>query len=119
MYLAINGQEIAAYPSSFQVTVLDLDNAETTARTADGTLARDRISVKRQIEINWPPLKSEPLSALLQSIGDTFFNLEYPDPVSGQQETRTFYAGNRVTPVAITRNGITWWSGLQVTLTEQ
>jgi len=119
MYFAINGEELPIYPSEFSVSVMDLDDAETTTRTADGTLSRDRITVKRQMEISWPPMTWDKLSAILQAMGDEFFEFTYPDSMSGQIETRIVYAGNRKAPVLFTRNGVTLWQGLQVTLTEQ
>lgn len=119
MYIAINGTEIPRYPNKFVVRVMDLDDGETTTRTADGTLTRDRIAVKRQIEATWPALRWEELSALLQLMQDEFVYVTYPDPMNGQEETKLFYAGDRSSPVAIERNGVMWWEGLEVTLTEQ
>jgi len=119
VYLAINGNEIPVYPNKFQVSVMDLDDAESTMRTADGTLSRDRIAVKRQIEMSWPAIRWEQLSALLSMMADEFFQFTYPDPMSGQQETRTMYVGNRQAPLAIQKNGVYWWQDLQLTLTEQ
>lgn len=119
MYLAIDGVEIAAYPIEFQAKVMDLDNAETTVRTADGTLSRDRITVKRQIEISWNALQWEDVSAILQAMSGQFFELTYPDPMTGQQETKSFYVGDRQAPIAINKNGVYWWGGLQMTLTEK
>lgn len=119
MLLKINTVEIASYPSSFSVSVMDLDDAESTTRTADGTLTRDRITVKRQIEMSWPALTWENLSAILTAMQDEFFDFYYPDPMTGSYETRTMYVGNRQAPIAIEKNGIIWWSGLQLTLTEE
>lgn len=119
MYLAINGVEPPVYPAEMQVTIMDLDNGETTTRTADGTLSRDRIAVKRQIQMSWNALKWEDLSAIMQAMEAPFFEFTYPDSMSGQQETRVFYVGNREAPIAFSRNGVTWWKGLQLTLTEQ
>lgn len=119
MYIAIDGTEIAIYPSSMTVTVMDLDDGETTTRTADGLLTRDRIAVKRQIELAFPHLEWATLSVLMQSMSDEFFEVTYPDPYTGQEETKTFYVGNRAAPVAFYRNDVMWWQGLTLTLTEQ
>lgn len=119
MIIRINGAEIAAYPKEFTVTTLDIDNSESTVRTADGTLNRDRVAVKRQIEMTWSALDWETISALLQSIKDVFFDLYYPDPMDGTYATRTFYVGNRPTPFAMNKNGTIMWNGLKVTLTEK
>ena len=119
MLIKINGTEIAAYPTEFSVTPLDLDNADSTTRTAYGTLNRDRIAVKRQIEMTWGVLEWPTISSLLQSMSGVFFDLYYPDPMEGDYVTRTFYVGNRPTPFALNKNGTILWSGLKVTLTQK
>lgn len=119
MQFLINGVPVPVNPSKFTAKVMDLDNAETTTRTADGTLRRDRIATKRAIEVEWPPLKWDDLSTILSAMSGEFFEFTYPDPMSGQIETRTVYAGDRSTPIAIIKNGVVLWDGLQVTLTEQ
>lgn len=118
MLLKINGVEIASKPNKFIVTILDLDDADSTSRTADGTLTRDRIAVKRQVQMSFPALKWSVLSELMQSMADESFEFYYPDSVSGQYETRTMYVGNRESPVAKERNGEIIWSGVELTLTE-
>ena len=118
MQLKINNINVAA-PSEFSVTVLDLDNGESTVRTADGTLNRDRIAVKRQLDITWPPLKWSDTSTLLQAMSGVFFEVYYPDPMTGQYVTKTFYAGNRPAPVAIVKDSEIYWGGLKVTLIER
>jgi hypothetical protein len=118
MQLKINNINVAS-PSEFSVTVLDLDNGESTVRTADGTLNRDRIAVKRQLDITWPPLKWSDTSTLLQAMSGVFFEVYYPDPMTGQYVTKTFYAGNRPAPVAIVKDSEIYWGGLKVTLIER
>lgn len=119
MLIKIDNVEIAAYPAEFSVTTLDMDNADSTVRTADGTLNRDRVTVKRQIEASWWVLDWAAMSALLQQMSGVFFDLYYPDPMDGTYATRTFYVGNRPTPFALNKNGTILWSGLKVTLTEK
>lgn len=118
MQIKINNIEIAT-PSEFSVTVSDLDNGESSVRTADGTLNRDRIAVKRQLDITWPPLKWSDTSTLLQAMSGVFFEVYYPDPMTGQYVTKTFYAGNRPAPVAIVKDSEIYWGGLKVTLIER
>jgi hypothetical protein len=119
MDLKVNGVDIAAYPKEFAVTALDLDDGEATVRTADGTLNRDRVTVKRQIDMTFAALKWSAMAALLQSMADTFFDLYYPDPMEGTYVTKTFYVGNRPCPAAIFRDNDIYWSGLKITLTER
>jgi hypothetical protein len=118
MILKINGTNIAAKPKEFTVTVMDIDS-ENTTRTANGTLTRDRVAVKRQIEITFPALKMSEIAQLLQSISNAFFEVFYPDPMEGTYVTKTFYVGNRPCPVAIERNGVLLWDGLKINLTER
>lgn len=118
MLLKINGNEIAAYPSEYTVTILDLDDADTTGRTADGMLHRDRVAVKRQVEMTFAALPQSQISALLQSMSATFFDFTFLDPMDGEK-TITVYVGNRPAPMAIEKNGVTWWAGLKLTLTER
>lgn len=120
MLLRINGQEIAAYPLEFSVTVMDLDDADSTTRTADGTLNRDRVAVKRQMELTFNPLPWATMSKLLRQMRDSFFQFYYPDPMTGNYETKMVYVGNRPAPVAITYDdGSIWWGELSITLTER
>lgn len=118
MLIKINGVEIAKYPKEFTVTAVDIDG-ESTKRTSDGTLLRDRIAVKRQIEMTWNALKWSEVSSILQAMSAVFFDVYYPDPVTGKYETKTFYAGNRPCPMAISRNSELYWTGLKITLTEK
>lgn len=117
--ITINGVDIAAAPSVFQVTLLDLDDAEASVRTADGTMNRDRIAVKRKIEMSWGPTSPSETSQILQAIQNEFFECTYPDPMTGQMETKTFYVGDRVAPFAVQRDGEIYWTGLKLTLTER
>ncbi len=120
MEIKINDVEIAVYPSEFSVTTLDLDDGESTVRTADGTLNRDRVAVKRQLELSWGMLTWPEISSILQAISPIFFDVSYPDPMIGAQATKTFYAGNRPAPFALKdSSGNVMWSGLKVTLIER
>lgn len=119
MIIKINGQEIAAYPATFLVTTLDLDDGETSVRTADGTLNRDRITVKRKIEMSFGGLEWGKVSAILQSIQDEFFEVYYPDPMTGRYETKTFYSGDRPATIAVAREDTIIWEGLKLSLIER
>lgn len=119
MLIKIDGVEIAAYPTEFSVTVLDLDNADSTTRSADGTLNRDRVAVKRQVDMTFSALEWTEISSLLQQMSPVFFNFYYPDPMEGAYSTRTFYVGNRPTPFAMNKGGTIVWNGLKMTLIEQ
>jgi len=119
MIIKINDTELPVYPSEFSVTVMDLDNSESTVRTADGGLNRDRIATKRKIDMTWPALTWTQVSTLLQSMSDVFFEVYFPDPMSGQYDTKTFYVSDRPVPVVIPKDGDILWGNVKVTLIER
>jgi hypothetical protein len=119
MLLKINEVEIAEYPSEFSVTTMDLDNGDSTTRSANGTLNRDRIAVKRQITMGWGLIEWSKLAKILQAMANMYFQLYYPDPMDGVYATKTFYVGDRPCPVAVEQNGKMYWLGVKVTLTER
>lgn len=119
MELQINYREIAEYPATFQVTILDLDDGDSSVRTSDGTLNRERITVKRQIDMTWNALPMDKISALLQSMDGVFFDFTYPDPMIGSYTTKKMYVGNRPSTIPFEKDGELWWNGLKITLTER
>lgn len=118
MRLKVNGALIKS-PSEFQVTILDLDDSDSSVRTADGTLNRDRITVKRQIDLSWNALRDFEISSILKAMDGVFFDFTYPDPMTGTELTKKMYVGNRPAPLGIEKNGVMWWTGLKITLTER
>lgn len=118
MELKVNGALIPS-PKEFKVTVLDIDNGETTVRTSDGTLNRDRVAVKRQVDLAWGILTWLEASIILQAISGVYFELYYPDPMAGAYITKTFYVGNRPSPVAFSKDGNIFWNDFSMTLTER
>lgn len=118
MELKVNGEVIVS-PSTFEPTIIDLDNGESTNRGADGTLNRDRIVVKRQINMAWGVLSNDEISSLLQAMSDVFFEFRYPDPMEGNYVTKTFYVGNRPCPALLEQDGKMLWNGLKITLIER
>jgi hypothetical protein len=117
--LKVDGVELVAKPKEFSVTPIDIDNGESTMRTADGTLNRDRVAVKRQIEMSFGVLKWAEMSSILQAMSGVFFEFYYPDPMDGLYATRTFYVGNRPAPFAVGEGEDIKWNGLKIVLTQQ
>ena len=78
MIIKIDGATIPRNPSEFSVDVMDLDDGSTTTRTVDGTLHRDRIAVKRKINMRWNALTWDVLSQLLEAVSP--FSSRYITP---------------------------------------
>lgn len=111
----INGVAIAS-PSAFEVSITDLDGE--TNRNANGDLIRDRIAVKRKINLEWPPLKQSDIQTLLTSVSSVFFTVSYPDPQQGII-TKTMYVGDRTAPALMYKNNEVYWSGLKMNFIEK
>lgn len=117
--LKINGTDIKD-PQTMQWDIADLDSEDGAGRNQKGELFRDRIAVKRQLTLTWPPLRSAEMAALLQAMEDTFFTLSYPDAYTGTRVEGTFYAGDRSAPMYRYDSENGWlWEGLSVTFMEK
>lgn len=115
--LKINGVAVAA-PKSFKVDVQDLDGEST--RNAKGELVRDRVAVKRTLNCEWAPLEMVEISKLLKAVKDIYFTVEYPDPMEGSLQTKTFYVGNRTAPMcSVGSAGQYLWQGLSMNFIEK
>ena len=113
--LKINGVVITT-PKSFEVSINDLDGESN--RNANGKMVRDRIAIKRKINLEWPPLNQSEMSTLLNAVSSVFFTVEFPDPQLGMV-TKTMYVGDRTTPAYQYTNGEAKWSGLKMNFIER
>jgi hypothetical protein len=110
--LQIDGVSITS-PKSLQVDIMDLDG--TTNRNAKGEIVRDRIAVKRKLSMEWPPLKDSEISVILKAVRNVFFQCTYPDPMEGTSQTKTFYVGDRSSPMY--KDGL--WESLKMDFVEK
>lgn len=113
--LLINGAAVVA-PKSFQVGIQDVDGE--TGRNANGDMVRDRITTKRKLECEWGALSQSEASQILNAVSGVFFSVSYPDPIEGQT-TKTFYVGDRTSPIYTFTNKFKPWSGLKFNLIER
>ena len=94
--LKINGVQIHE-PQEMMVRIQDVDFDS--GRTADGTMHRNRVNVKRKIELKFPPMSTQEISKVLKAVDGESFTVTYLDPYDGAEATRTFYSGDREAPV--------------------
>lgn len=113
--ISINGVVIAT-PKTFEVEISDLDGE--TNRNANGNLIRDRIAVKRKINLEWGPLTQKQISTLLSTVSSVFFTVTFPDPELGIV-TKTMYVGDRTAPAYQYVNGEVKWQGLKMNFIEK
>ena len=111
-------------PNKMKVNVQDIDSANTT-RSASGKMQRDRVAggagAKRKLELEWAGMNAAQVSQILQSIGDVFIKVEYPDTYTGKTRVGIFYSGDREAEMYgynLYNRGIVWKS-LKANLIEQ
>ena len=106
-------------PSELKWSLSDLD-ADGSGRNPNGDMFRDRVAVKRKLECTWPPLLANEMSELLNAVSDIFFELTYPDAMTGSNRTMTCYVGDRSSPIMRPETDGKWlWGGLSMNFVER
>lgn len=117
MLISIGGVSIPA-PDTYEVTISDLDASAN--RSGNGTLFRDRIAVKRTINLSWLSLDSMELSKVLQALSPVFFEVTYLDPQINGLSAGTFYVSDRTQAVALKQSdGSYKWGNVSFSLVER
>lgn len=119
MYSLKIGGTVVKTPQSLEPIIQDIDAKA--SRDANGLLHRDRVAIKRKLTIKWGPLTIAECSTILKAVSGQFFSCTYLDPQEGGMVTKTFYVGDRTTPV-YTLNPTTSqyvWTSLSMDFIEQ
>lgn len=103
--IKVDGVEIPT-PSSFQWGLQDISASES-GRTDDTIMHKNRVGQKRTISLQWNGPDRKTTSTILKAFNPEYINVEYPDAMSGVNETRKFYVGDRTAPYKC------WWVGNQ------
>ena len=108
-------------PVSLQWSLTDLDSEDGNGRNQMGETFKDRISQKRQLSCSWAAMEGEKMKNLLSCLNDNFFEVEYPDALTGKRETSVFYVTSKQTPLyrCDTKTDQWLWTGLAATLVER
>ena len=114
--LWVNGARIHT-PSKYTVSIFDVSSSA--SRNAAGEMMIDRVGVKRKLEMEWPALTNDQTATLLSAVTDIFFNVTYPDPLTGVDRTIECYVGDRTAPVRAYKKGVPVWVGLKMNWIER
>ncbi|AVK60528.1 hypothetical protein C5Z25_01520 [Lactobacillus sp. CBA3605] len=116
--LSIGGTQVKA-PASLECIIQDIDAKA--SRDANGLLHRDRVAVKRKLTIKWGPLTVTECSAILKAVSGQFFSCSYLDAQEGSIVTKTFYVGDRTTPIYTFNTDMSKyiWQNVQMDFIEQ
>lgn len=104
--LKVNGVKLPD-PSEFEWGLQDI-SASNSGRTQDTIMHKNRVGQKRTINLTWKGPTRAQCATILQAVNPETFTVEYPDLMSGTQETRTFYVGDRTAPFKV------WWDGYEI-----
>lgn len=105
-------------PSEYSWGLQDVE-ADGTGRNQSGDLFRDRVGRKRKLTLSWPPMKAAPTATLLQAVDDVFFDVSYPDAMTGTTRKMTAYVGDRTAPMYSLIDGVYQWKGLSMNFIER
>lgn len=84
-----------ASPAGLKWSIMSVQSADS-GRAEDGTMIATLVAKKRKLELKYANLTPEDAKAILEEVcGDMFFEVTYYDVLAGEQETRTFYVGDR------------------------
>jgi len=84
-----------ASPGGLKWSIMSVQSADS-GRAEDGTMIATLVAKKRKLELKYANLTPEDAKAILEEVcGDMFFEVTYYDVLVGEQETRTFYVGDR------------------------
>jgi len=103
-------------PSELKIGRFDITKSN---RSASGKMMMEIIATKRRVDVVWKMLKDSELQQILDLItaNKPFFTLEYPD--AGGTKTMTCYAGDILTSLWHTKNGVRFWEDVQISFIEQ
>jgi hypothetical protein len=103
-------------PSELKIGRFDITKSN---RAASGKMMMDIIATKRRVDCTWTLIADNELQLIIDTItaNKPFFILEYPDV--GGIKSMTCYAGDIVTSLWHTKNGVRFWEDVQISFIEQ
>jgi hypothetical protein len=113
--IKINGSPIKT-PQRFFVRIRPVQGMNINAL---GETLIDRTAVKRDLELEYGPLTNTEISTILAAITPVYFEVAYPDPVTGASRTMIGYVGEQSTPMYSYQSNTPKWEGLSLTLSEK
>ncbi|WP_394918174.1 hypothetical protein [uncultured Robinsoniella sp.] len=95
--LEINGAGVKD-PTTFTWGLQDISTSEA-GRTEDTIMHKNRVGQKRKLSVSWVNPTPQETASILQAVNPEYINIMYPDAMSGTNEIRTFYVGDRTAPI--------------------
>lgn len=87
-------------PSTFEWGLSDVSDSDSgRVQDENDTMYKNRTSQKRKIALAWNAPSKEETAEILQAFNPEYIFVQYPDAMSGVDEVREFYCGDRSAPV--------------------
>lgn len=103
-------------PTKYDTGWMDMDKS---GRTTSGLMVRDRIGVKRKLELEWGLLSATDTAKVLSAVKPVFIDVEFYDMEKDELVVGTFYAGNRKSSAILFKNGVPTSKGTAFNLIER
>lgn len=106
IFWKVNGTAMPC-PSTWQWGLQDVSAGES-GRTDDSIMHKNRVAQKRKIQIGYNGINDTDAQTILQAVNPEYIDVTYFDLMAGENQTRTFYVGDR--------NGVFkwWWDGKHI-----
>lgn len=122
MTLTVNGRDLTPYIAfgGIQWQRADVDGPNATRSIDNAYLTRDRIAIKRRLDVTCRPLTLLEASIVLSTIEPEYVTVTYTDPQIGGDVTKQMYSNNIPAQFAMkTRDGRELWGGITFPLIER
>lgn len=103
-------------PTTFEVTIEDIYGTDETNANGDSII--DIANTKRVLSVGWGLMTQSEMAALLGSMDDGFFTIQYPDPYLGVT-TKTFKVSERTAAKSLIVRAVTMWDGMRCEFRER
>ena len=103
-------------PSSYTYRLQDV-SAPGAGRTEDMEMQKMRLGQKVKIDLSWSACTTAEVSAILQAFNPEYVSVEYLDPYANAWTTKTFYVGDRASPLYNATSGL--WENVTFNIIER
>lgn len=94
----VNGIKIKT-PSVFEWGLQDISSDEAGRVELNDKMYKNRTSQKVKLNLVWNNPTKEQASEILKAFNPEYFKVTYPDAMTGKDETKEFYCGDRSAPM--------------------
>lgn len=112
---SVNGATVPC-PSVYQWKLSDV-SAPDAGRTEAAVMDKMRVAQKVHIELSWNNMSNAETAQILQAFNPEYINVNYLDAMAGGYRTKTFYVGDRSSPLYNSLLGI--WSNITFNIIER